>query len=130
MRNLGFDGRTFLFEEEWRTYRRRKPVRYIRKPFTHECEVCGHCVERDNPFQNAHRIGFDLGIVHLALTPEFLDGDTNIVTAHRKLCNKKAELDIQGAMKLLMNQGETSLPSFLPEETHAIWQEVADRENA
>lgn len=130
MRNLGFDGRIFLFEEEWRTYRRRKPVRYIRKPFASECEVCGGYAGADNPFQNAHRVGFDIGIIHLALTPEFLDGNTNIVTAHRKLCNKEAELDIQGAMKLLIAQGEMSLPSFLPDETHAIWREVAGCESA
>ena len=39
--NIGFDGRRFLTEEEWRTYLRRKPVRYIRKAVSEACEVCG-----------------------------------------------------------------------------------------
>ena len=40
-RNIGFDGRTFLEESEWLAYRRRKPVRYIRRPKTEICELCG-----------------------------------------------------------------------------------------
>jgi hypothetical protein len=69
--NVGFDGRVFLTEAEWRTYLRRKPVRYIHKTKAPACQVCGQGPEDDNPFQNAHKIGFDMGIVQLALTPDF-----------------------------------------------------------
>lgn len=119
--NLGFDGRTFLTEAEWRTYLRRKPVRYIRKELSGVCEICGKPPQEDNPFQNAHRIGFDLGIVRLALTPEFLDGDKNIQTAHRSTCNKSAEVDLERAMRFLMEQGVTDLPDYLPAEIRQMW---------
>ena len=39
--------------------------------------------------QNAHRIGFDIGIIDLALTPDFLDSAANIVSAHKVKCNKE-----------------------------------------
>jgi hypothetical protein len=122
--NLGFDNRTFLTEAEWRTYLRRKPVRYIRKALMENCEICGHAADEDNPFQNSHRISFDLGIVQLALTPEFLDGDRNIITAHRSACNKSAELDLEKAMRFLVFVGITDLPEFLPLEIRALWAEV------
>jgi hypothetical protein len=123
--NLGFDGRTFLTEAEWRTYLRRKPVRYIKKAKTDRCEVCGEAAGPANPFQNAHRIGFDLGIVALALTPEFLDSDANITTAHRATCNKGAELAVEDAMRFLRSRGITELPFFLPEEIRVLWARLA-----
>lgn len=130
MSNLGFNGRKFLTEEEWQTYKRRKPVRYIRKGLMNVCEICGLPVKENDPFQNAHRIGFDLGIIHLALTPEFLDGNANIVTAHRTSCNKKAELNIEQAMALLLASGETEIPAFLPEKTQEIWHKIVQIKNA
>jgi hypothetical protein len=81
--NLGFDGRRFLSEAEWRTYLRRKPVRYIRQPTAPVCAVCGEPAASGNPLQNAHKISFDLGIVYLALTPEFLDGENRIISSVR-----------------------------------------------
>lgn len=123
-RNLGFDGRTFLTEEEWQTYRRRKPVRYIREPYFEVCEVCRLPANEENPFQNAHKIGFDLGIVQLALTPEFLDGRRNIVTAHRKICNRAAELDITQSMVFLLSIGVTELPMFLSQEVLFLWEKL------
>lgn len=86
-RNIGFDGRMFLDEAEWLTYCRRKPVRYIRRPRA-ACQVCGRPGSLRNPLQSAHIIGFDVGVIDLGLTPEFLDSEKNIVTAHRRACNK------------------------------------------
>jgi hypothetical protein len=119
--NTGFDGRTFLTEEEWRTYLRRKPVRYIDKKRDKVCGMCGKPEGDRNPLQNAHRISFGLGLIYLALTPDFLDGDDNIVTAHRKQCNAKAELNPEQAMVLLLKLGITELPAFLPQSVHDQW---------
>lgn len=119
--NTGFDGRRFLSEPEWRTYIRRKPVRYIRKRKDRVCEICGQPETTDNPLQSAHLIGFEVGIIYLALTPEFVDGDENIVTAHRRDCNRKVELDLVGSCQRLRDLGSKSLPAFLPSFVHAIW---------
>jgi hypothetical protein len=121
-RNLGFDGRQFLLEAEWTTYRRRKPVRYIRKPKASTCEVCGRQGTAADPLQNAHVIGFDVGVVDLALTPEYLDSDENIITAHRKTCNRASELDLAGSMKRLKGLGVRELPAFLPDTVHESWK--------
>ena len=113
-RNLGFDGRVFLHEADWQAYRRRKPVRYIRHLKATKCERCGLAATTDNPLQNAHIVSFDMGVIELALTPEFLDSRTNIVTAHRCTCNKGAELSLADAMRRLQTLGITGLPSYLP----------------
>ncbi len=120
-RELGFDGRMFLTEQEWSTYRRRNPVRYIHHAKDRTCYVCRKPATDDNPMQNAHRISFKLGITRLALTPEYLDRKDNIVTTHRKICNKKAELDLPRSMKLLQDRGITELPAFLPLQIHEDW---------
>ena len=125
MRNTGFDGRTFLTEAEWQTYCRRKPVRYIRKQKDVICRVCGQVATADNPFQNAHVISFDIGVVELALTPDFLDSDANIVTAHRNACNKATELDLSASMAHLRSLGVQELPAFLPDQIHQTWRRVA-----
>lgn len=122
--NLGFDGRQFLLEAEWMTYRCRKPVRYIRKKKADQCEVCGRPVTADNPLQNAHVIGFDVGVIDLALTPEYLDSNENIVTAHRKTCNRTSELDLFGSMKRLKELGVKELPAFLPGSIHETWRRI------
>jgi hypothetical protein len=119
--NIGFDGRMFLTEEEWRTYVRRKPVRFIDKERDGVCQVCGKPADESNPLQNAHRISFGLGVIYLALTPDFLDDDDNIVTAHRKGCNAKAELGLGQAMALLRKLGVADLPAFLPQSVHDMW---------
>lgn len=123
--NLGFDGRQFLLEAEWLTYRRRKPVRYIRKKKTQQCEVCGKPETIDNPFQNAHLIGFDVGVIDLALTPDYLDSDENIVTAHRKTCNRTSELDLLRSMRRLKTLGIKELPGFLPASIQEMWRKMA-----
>ena len=61
-RNIGFDNRIFLTEEEWRTYIRRKPARYIKYKKKQICEVCGELGTIEKPLENAHIIGFDMGI--------------------------------------------------------------------
>src|SRR5438093_664808 len=102
-RNIGFGERRFLTEAEWLTYLRRMPVRYIRSPKQERCQYpgCrfgGLAGDASNPLQNAHVIGFGVGVVYLALTPDYLDSAENIVTAHRKTCNKGLELGLREAM--------------------------------
>jgi|ERR1017187_2751192 hypothetical protein len=121
-RKIGFDGRVFLEETEWRTYCRRKPVRYIRHPKAIVCCVCGLPGSEQNPLQNAHIIGFDMGVVDFALTPDFLDSAQNIVTAHRRGCNKKTEVNLKGAVAQLVQLRVSDLPAFLPSEIHALWK--------
>ena len=95
--NLGFDGRVFLTESEHQTYLRRRPVRYVRKviPLSRTCSVCGEEDSVENPLQVAHVVPFGLGIVHFKLTPEWLDSPANLRWAHRRACNKKAELTLE-----------------------------------
>ena len=127
-RNVGFDGRMFLDEAEWLTYCRRKPVRYIRRPRAPVCQAerCGLPGSPDNPLQSAHIIGFDIGVIDLGLTPEFLDSDTNIVTAHRRTCNKTLELDLQGPMARLRDLGIKELPKYLPAIIQEFWGNTAE----
>ena len=117
----------FLYEAEWSTYCRRKPVRYIRTDKTSTCQVCGQPGSAENPLQNAHIIGFDVGVIDLGLTPEFLDSDKNIVTAHRRTCNKRVELDLQGSMDRLRDLGVRELPEYLPAIIHENWGMPAQR---
>lgn len=119
--NIGFDGRVFLIQSEWETYLRRKPVRYIKKKKVELCEVCGKEAVDGNPIQNAHIIGFSLGVIYLGLTPEYVDNDKNIISAHRKYCNYNAELDVYKACLELQRRGIKSLPSFLPKNIQQIW---------
>jgi hypothetical protein len=121
-RSIGFDGRMFLDEPEWLTYCRRKPVRYIRRPRGTTCSQCGSSGLRDNPLQSAHIIGFDVGVIELGLTPEFLDSEKNIIIACRRKCNKKCELDLQASMRRLRDLGVQTLPKYLPEAVHKLWK--------
>lgn len=126
-RNIGFDGRTFLTEAEWATYCRRMAVRYINLPLESACKICGLPATPANPLQNAHVIGFTPGVLYLALTPEFLDSTANIVTAHRGVCNRAAELSLLDSMARLRALGIAELPSFLPPETLNLWTVAAER---
>ena len=123
--NLGFDGRMFLHESEWLTYCRRKPVRYTHKQKAAACEVCGLAESPENKFQNAHLIGFEFGVIHLGLTPQFLDDDANILTAHTKKCNRKAELNEHDSMLRLRKLGVVELPSYLPDAIRKKWSALA-----
>ena len=125
-RNSGFEDRMFLTEAEWRTYCRRKPVRYIRRPKATQCEVCPEPASVENPLQSAHIIGFDVGVIELGLTPEFLDSRDNIVTAHRRTCNKQAEMNLHDSMLRLRKLGVKELPNYLPAVIHEAWQRTAE----
>jgi len=114
--NIGFNDRNFLTKEEWQTYIRRMPVRYIKKKKTELCQICGKPSSKDNPFESSHIIGFKVGIVFFGLTPDFLDSDENIVSAHKRLCNSKAEKSIQDVCERLKSLGINKLPNFLPSE--------------
>jgi hypothetical protein len=128
-RNIGFDDRMFLEEAEWLTYRRRRPVRYIRRPRALLCELegCGLPGTPDNPLQSAHIIGFDVGVIDLGLTPDFLDSNKNIVTACRRKCNKKAELNLRASMMRLHGLGVKELPKYLPAEIRDLWESITGR---
>ena len=119
--NIGFGERVFLAEHEWSTYIKRMPVRYIKKKKDGICFVCGNSETQDNLFESSHIIGFRLGIVTLGLTPDFLDKDNNIVTAHKKTCNKTVELDLFDSCKRLRSLGIKDLPTFLPLESLNTW---------
>jgi hypothetical protein len=69
-------------------------------------------------------IGFGVGVACLALTPEYLDSEANIVTAHRVSCNRATELSLQGSMFRLHALGVAELPDFLPPEILAAWEAV------
>ena len=98
---MGFDGRVFLLDSEYETYMRRMPVRYIRHKVSNVCAICGKEATKDNPLEKAHLIPFNLGIKKYRLTPDFLDRKENIVAAHRKTCNKLAELSHEEILKLI-----------------------------
>lgn len=105
--NLGFDGRVFLTDAEHQTYLRRRPVRYVRKKIaaSDACSVCGEGGSVENPLQVAHIVPFGLGVVHFKLTPEWLDSAGNLRWAHRRVCNKAAELTLEEAHALLIERG-------------------------
>jgi hypothetical protein len=127
-RNKGFDGRMFLDKAEWLTYCRRKPVRYPKKPKADVCSVCLLPGSPENPLQNAHIIGFDVGVIELGLTPEFLDSPENIVTACRRDCNKRSELGLKGSMDRLRELGvqQEQLPKYLSAEIQEAWRKAAE----
>ena len=75
---------------------------------------------------NSHKIPFRRGIVEFALTPDFLDDYTNIISAHKRKCNKSAELNNFEICKTLKKMGIRELPSFLPKETLNIWNSLMD----
>jgi hypothetical protein len=126
----GFNGETFLTNNEWQTYLKRKPVRFISKKTDPVCSVCGKEGTKKNPLQNAHKISFHIGIVWLALTPDFLDNDNNIVTAHKKKCNKSVELNLEESMDFLKLQGIISIPKFLKSDTKRRWQKIFEATEA
>ena len=105
--NLGFDGRVFLTDAEHQTYLRRKPVRFVRKVIaaSNSCSVCGEDGSRENPLQVAHIVPFGLGVVHFKLTPEWLDSPANLRWAHRRVCNKAAELSVDQTRAHLIELG-------------------------
>lgn len=98
---MSFDGRVFLTTAEWETYLRRMPVRYIKRQHSTTCHLCGLPPEEGNPLQHSHLIPFNLGVKKYRLTPDFLDSEHNIVSAHRSVCNKGVELAPEAVEALL-----------------------------
>jgi len=90
--------------------------------------VCGLARSLDNPLQSAHIIGFDLGVIELGLTPEFLDSDENIVTAHRRTCNKVSELSLNESMMRLRDLGVEDVPLFLSAAVRESWVRLITNE--
>jgi hypothetical protein len=111
--NSGFDGRAFLTADEWQTYMRRMPVRYIRRSKADVCVVCGLPASPDNPLEHSHRIPFRVGITALGLTPDFVDSPQNIVTAHKRGCNRSVELSLSECLALLASWGHKEIPAYL-----------------
>lgn len=110
----GFDGRMFLYEYEWQTYLRRMPVRYIRREHSEICEVCGQVASENNPLQHRHKIGFLLGVREFGLTPDYLDSAASIVSAHKRVCNSKAEWSKIQVYDYLLNMG-IKIPDYITE---------------
>ena len=110
----GFDGRMFLTQPEWETYMRRMPVRFIKKAHSGVCVVCGKPAEQGNPLEHSHLIGFSVGVKKFALSPDFLDSDSNIKSAHKRGCNAALELKTARVADYLKSQGHI-LPYWLPE---------------
>jgi hypothetical protein len=122
--NIGFNGETFLTEVQWDTFKKRMPVRYIPKKKQIICVVCNKESTEANPIQNAHIIGFRLGVLYLGLTPDYLDQDENIASAHRKKCNNVVELDLVSSCRYLKNTGIKNLPKYLPLFVLEIWNNL------
>lgn len=105
----GFDGRKFLYETEWETYKRCPPVRYTKfKEKLITCEICGLSGTKENPLQWAHKIPFIKGVIVFGLTPDFLSKRENFKIAHRKNCNKACELTDE-----IIKKNIGILPNFL-----------------
>jgi hypothetical protein len=88
--------------------------------------VCGQPGSPENPLQKAHIIGFDVGVIDLGMTPDFLDSEKNIVTAHRRSCNRQSELNLKGSMGRLRDLGVTELPKYLPAAIQEAWDATAE----
>jgi hypothetical protein len=132
---IGFDGRPFLTESEWRTYLRRPPVRrgYIQfrkirgNAPKKKCAACGKRETQQNPLQAAHRINALNGVRYLALTPDFLDEPDRLVWAHRKQCNSRVEMNFEDTMSYLWREGIRKLPAFLPLPVFSVWENFRNR---
>ena len=122
--NRGFGDRIFLTKIEWQTYLKMMPVRYIKKKKEDFCEICGKKPTKENPFESSHIIAFRTGAVDFALTPDFLDKDSNIVTAHKRICNQSAEIDRSEICKRLKKLGILDLSNFLPKDTLNVWGQL------
>lgn len=125
--NLGFGSRVFLTRAEWNTYRLRKPVRYIKRSHGTACAVCGKSGTVTNPLEHSHQISFEVGVICLGLTPDYVDSPRNTVSAHKKSCNKASELTIEAAMQELRANGIKQLPAYLPKAIHRLWSELHER---
>lgn len=108
----GFEGRAWLTEAEWETYRRRVAVRYngskraaVVSRQGDLCFTCGEAALEGSKMQLAHRVPFRVGVVDWGLTPDWLDRADNLCLAHTGACNHAAELTTSEIAKLLRISG-------------------------
>lgn len=99
----GFGGRVYLTPVEWAVYLKRLPVRFPKFKKGSECEVCGST--NGEALQRAHVIGFSKGVRMLALSPDWLDRDSNFKTACRGECNDRVELSLEESERFLKSKG-------------------------
>jgi hypothetical protein len=123
---VGFDGRRFLTKPEWEAYCRHRPAHRTSRRSLHVevCYVCGETASVERPFQFAHRIGFLQGILLFGLTPDYVDRQENLVTAHRGACNDAAELTLEEVVKVLRADGVETLPDHLLGRIKLLWDEI------
>ncbi len=129
LKKNGFEGRTFLTEAEWKTYRRARAVRYAQTDdSTVLCESCGKKGTKKNPLQNAHKIGHAIGTDHVGLTPEALLRSYNIVKAHKSECNRKVEAKTPSEIAdfLVRKDGYgisiEEFPAFMRKQSPNVWK--------
>lgn len=106
----GFGNRVWLTSEQWETYRRCAPVRYVRKALEKALKkkdknVCAVCHEKSDPISltASHIIPFQAGIVDWGLTPDWLNSISNLKLAHKKTCNKAVSLSPNEVAEKLVN---------------------------
>ncbi|MDY3128089.1 MAG: hypothetical protein SOW59_08225 [Corynebacterium sp.] len=107
-----FDGAIWLTPEQWDTYRRCPPVRYVRQTLLSSIasdsqETCGVCLTKAplSELQVAHRVGFTVGVIDWGLTPDWLNQSDNLMIAHRKVCNSAFELTPSDIARKLVELG-------------------------
>lgn len=106
--NNGFAGQIWLTDEQWDTYRRVPPVRYVRHKLVTsnnsdsivQCFSCGKTDSIKN-LQVAHLIGHSAGIVDWGLTPDWLESPDNLVFTHPGQCNNNVALSPEGIVERL-----------------------------
>lgn len=108
----GFEGRAWLTEAEWGTYRRRVAVRYneskratVASRQGGMCFTCGEAPLEGHKMQLAHRVPFRVGVIDWGLTPDWLDRADNLCLTHAGACNHAAELTASEIAKLLRASG-------------------------
>lgn len=108
----GFEGRAWLTEAEWATYRRKVAVRYNRSKRATVvsrpgdlCFTCGEAAVEGHKMQLAHRIPCRVGVIDWGLTPDWLDHVDNLCLAHSGACNHAAELTTSEIAKFLRASG-------------------------
>lgn len=74
--------------------------------------LCKKPPTKDNPLEHSHKIPFLKGVREFGFTPDYLDGPDNIVSAHKRKCNKHVEMDNKEILKWIKKQG-LRLPSFI-----------------
>jgi hypothetical protein len=127
--NTGFNGRTFLTEYEWNTYQKCLPETLIRKmkyPLSCECStnVDG---ESSSNFKKSHKIKFNMGIIQLGLTPDFLDASLNVNVSHKNRIHPPIlqKINLKDAIEILINEYKIDeLPEYLPINIRKLFEDI------